>query len=146
MTKLTVKQFSHSHIYMLDVLDKDLTVINEQICGWALELEKGNALSFFDNDYLVFCAGIKKYWEGVGEIWMMCSTEIKKYIRELLYYSDVHLQQIIQKGEYRRLETSIRADWPEAQRFAEQFGFVREGVKRKFGPDGIDHIMYGRLI
>ena len=52
---------------------------------------------------------------------------------------------VIEHGLH-RIQAAVRADWPEAQRFAEFMGFENEGLMRKFGQDKTDYIRYARVL
>ena len=44
-----------------------------------------------------------------------------------------------------RVQSAIRKDFTEGQRFAEWLGLEKEGLMRKWGFDGSDQYMYARL-
>ena len=45
-----------------------------------------------------------------------------------------------------RIQAAVRADWPEAQRFAEFLGLENEGLMRKYGPDGSDYFRFAKVL
>ena len=52
---------------------------------------------------------------------------------------------IIKEQELVRIQAAVRADWPEAQRFAEFLGLENEGLMRKYGPDGSDYFRFAKV-
>ena len=43
------------------------------------------------------------------------------------------------------MHANVKADWMEAIRFAEFLGFEKEGLMKKFGPEGSDYLVMGRI-
>lgn len=106
---------------------------------------KGPAYSVFDGDSLVFCGGVVIQWDGVGECWLICNNTIKKYMREVCFYSDNYLERIIIDSHLHRVQATVPARWSKGLRFLERLGFYREGLLRKYSADKEDYYMYSRI-
>lgn len=106
---------------------------------------KGPAYSVFDGDSLVFCGGVVIQWDRVGECWIICNNTIKKYIREICFYSDNYLERIIIDSHLHRVQATVPARWIQGVRFLERLGFHREGTLRKYSSAGEDYYMYSRV-
>jgi len=53
--------------------------------------------------------------------------------------------KIAKKHNLKRVQTAVRKDFIEGQKFAEWLGLEKEGLMRKWGFDGSDQYMYARL-
>jgi RimJ/RimL family protein N-acetyltransferase len=45
----------------------------------------------------------------------------------------------------RRIQMTVRADFPRGLRFAEFLGFEKEGIMKSYGKDGADYILFARV-
>lgn len=102
----------------------------------------GPAYSFFYNDKLLACCGIRIFWPGVGEAWLCCSPEIENFKRELVVYSRSCLRNMIEENGLWRVECNVRADFPAAIRLVRRLGFNIEAQRRKYGVDKMDCFLY----
>lgn len=82
-------------------------------------------------DYVLHVSAV--VGEDVREYPLSFIREMKRIIK---IYED--------KAEVKRFQMDVQADWPEAVRFAEGLGFVREAVMKKYGHDLKDHYLYAR--
>jgi len=55
-------------------------------------------------------------------------------------------QHIQETHELSRIQASVCASDVRANRYAQWLGFEKEGIMRKYGPDGTDYIRYARVI
>ena len=108
-------------------------------------LQSYGARTFLENGHIIGCAGVALLWEGVGEGWFMGSERMQKNRYSVIRYVRKMLFKHQENGPLRRIHANVRADWPEALRFAEFLGFTKEGLLRKFGPDGKDYYVLGRV-
>lgn len=106
---------------------------------------KGPAYSVFDGDSLVFCGGVVIQWDGVGEGWLICNCDVKRYVREVYFYSDNYLERIIIDSHLHRVQATVPVHWGQGVRFLERLGFYREGLLRNYGPDKEDYYMFSRI-
>ncbi len=112
------------------------------------EYKNGPAFTGQVGDTTMICAGVLPIWKGRWEAWAAISSEVRK--REMLWIHRNVLKFLdnVQSCEpeiYCRIETTARADQPEAQRWLELLGFRREGRLRCYDASGIDHIQYARF-
>lgn len=91
---------------------------------------------------VVACAGLVRQWPTRHIAWALLNRE--KAPAHILWISRAvraHLAGV--KG---RIEMTVRADFPQGQRWAELLGFKIETPRlEKFGPEGEDHIGYVRI-
>ncbi len=98
---------------------------------------------------IVAVGGIREYWKGVGESWLILTKHAqKKGIFGLIAYNAIKkkLNEIIEDEKFWRIEANARADFPKAIRFIESLGFEFEGIKRKYTPDQCDMRSYSKII
>jgi len=93
------------------------------------------------NGHIIAAAGFIPMWDGVAECWFIGSDRIQTRIKSVLKTT----KQIINEVSYKRLHSNVRADWMKAIRFAEVLGFEKEGLMKKFGPEGSDYLVMGKV-
>lgn len=104
--------------------------------------------TIFDGE-VVAVGGMIDHFEGVGELWLMMTKQARKHdIFGLIALCAIgkKVNELIADHKLRRVEAKIRADFPEAIRMIEAFGFDNEGCKREATPDRCDLFIYGKLI
>jgi len=106
----------------------------------------GQSFSAIDNGHLIACRGIKQLWPGVAEVWFLSSDKVHNHVRPVIKIIFKYLPRLIKEQKLVRIQSAVRADWPEAQRFAQFMGLENEGLMRKYGPDGTDYFRYARVI
>jgi len=104
-----------------------------------------DAWTGLDSGHIIGCAGIFPMWEGVGEAWFIGADRIKAHSLSTIKFIKKVFKDKQDEGEYVRLQANVRADWPKAIKFAELVGFKKEGYMKKFGPDGLDYLIMGRI-
>lgn len=103
------------------------------------------AITLFDGDTPMVCAGIDDVREGVGEIWMFISIHASRIPKTLAIYSKRVFDAWWNSGDYIRLQGLVDADSKVGRRFDEWIGLEAEGTLRKYGPFGNDQVMYARV-
>jgi hypothetical protein len=79
-------------------------------------------------------------------VWAVFSDEITKVPVEFFRKTRRLILAYFKQYNLLRMEFTVKADFVVGKRFAEQLGFVREAVMRKWGHDGSDYILYARVI
>lgn len=139
---MEVREF---HPYDLDAVT--IPVMGERLGGtsltqYAIDLKQGGeAFTATVAGVPIACIGLIKYWEGRKYVWAFLAPDFCKHalsvtraIRRWLKYHGTG-----------RLETAIRCVDPRAVKWAEGFGFEREGLMRRWTEDGQDCFLYARL-
>jgi len=126
------------------ILQADAEYIKIQ--GNAKNLEQDN-LSFTGivNDKPIFSAGYKIFWGSVAECWFIATKEMSNYSLSVAKIIKKDFAKIAKKHNLKRVQTAVRKDFIEGQKFAEWLGLEKEGLMRKWGFDGSDQYMYARL-
>ena len=111
------------------------------------ELLQGLAFTFME-EVPVGCIGVLDLWPGVGEAWLSLSTrfEIGRPSRRWAELSRLIRREFDTAMKIRhRIHTAIPLDFEPGHRFVRHVGFVDEGIRRKYGPDGSDYLAFVRL-
>ena len=103
------------------------------------------SFSLIDNGHLIVAGGIFPVWDGLGEAWLIPSDRITRYRKSMISHLRRHIDRITKEDGLRRVQATVRADFPAAHRFLEFLGFDREGLMVSYGADGADHYLYARI-
>ena len=126
------------------VLEADRHYIN--VDGDARNLEQDHlAFTGIINDKPIFAAGMKMVWGQVAEGWVIATNEMWKYPLSIAKAIKKDFARVAKENNITRVQSAIRKDFSEGQRFAEWLGLEKEGLMRKWGFDGSDQYMYARL-
>lgn len=106
----------------------------------------GHCHSGMDDGHIFVCAGLLPVWPGCWRIWAMISRNTTTPQMLSLHRAGfAWLDQLQESWEFRRIETTARADHTPARRWLEMLGFECEGHLRRYDADGNDHKMYARV-
>jgi len=95
------------------------------------------------DDTVIAIGGINFLWPGVGEAWLLTSTELENHTR--IVYKEIKTFLKNTEKYYKRIQACVKTDFEEGIEFAERFGFEKEGTLRNYGIDGSDHYMMGLI-
>ena len=126
------------------VLEADRHYIN--VDGDARNLVQDHlAFTGIVNDKPIFAAGMKMVWGQVAEGWVIATSEMWKHPLSVAKAIKKDFARVAKENNITRVQSAIRKDFSEGQRFAEWLGLEKEGLMRKWGFDGSDQYMYARL-
>ena len=126
------------------VLEADRHYIN--VDGDAKNLVQDHlAFTGIVNDNPIFAAGMKMVWGQVAEGWVIATSEMWKHPLSVAKAIKKDFARVAKENNITRVQSAIRKDFSEGQRFAEWLGLEKEGLMRKWGFDGSDQYMYARL-
>ena len=126
------------------VLEADRHYINVE--GNAKNLEQNNlAFTGIVNYQPIFAAGMKMVWGRVAEGWVIATNEIWKNPLAVARAIKKDFARVAREHDIERVQTAIRKDFKQGQRFAEWLGLENEGLMKKFGFDGTDQYRYARI-
>jgi len=150
MTKqiLHIVPYTRSHgTYILSqqmnhvLMDRDA-----QFEGETMELEQqGLAFTGLVNDEPIFAAGMKPIWKGVAEGWVLATAKVWDHPLLVARAIKKDFARVAREHDIERVQTAIRKDFKQGQRFAEWLGLENEGLMKKFGFDGTDQYRYARI-
>jgi hypothetical protein len=108
--------------------------------GW------GPAYTFFcHHGELLACAGVSIHWEGLGEVWMVMSPHAGRHLLEVVVWAGRMLDKMQEDLRLRRLQADVVADDEKANSFVRHYGFVAEGLMRRYDVLGRDTVRYARI-
>ena len=123
------------------LMDKDA-----QFDGDAMNLVQDHlAFTGLVNNKPIFAAGMKMVWGQVAEGWVIATSEMWKHPLSVAKAIKKDFARVAKENNITRVQSAIRKDFSEGQRFAEWLGLEKEGLMRKWGFDGSDQYMYARL-
>mgnify|MGYP001387509610 CR=1 FL=1 len=93
----------------------------------------------------IFAAGMKMIWGQVAEGWVIATSDMWKYPLGVARAIKKDFARVAKENNIVRVQTAIRKDFKQGQRFAEWLGLENEGLMRKFGFDGTDQYRYARI-
>ena len=126
------------------VLEADKNYIN--IAGNAKNLEQDDlAFTGLIGKKPIFAAGMKMIWGQVAEGWVIATQDVWNHPLSVAKAIKKDFARIAKENNITRVQTSIRKDFEQGQRFAEWLGLENEGLMRKFGFDGTDQYRYARI-
>ena len=126
------------------VLEADKHYIN--IEGDAKNLEQNDlAFTGMVRSKPIFAAGMKMVWGRVAEGWVIATQDVWNHPLSVAKAIKKDFARIAKENNITRVQTSIRKDFEQGQRFAEWLGLENEGLMRKFGFDGTDQYRYARI-
>ena len=93
----------------------------------------------------ILAGGIIPLWDGVAEGWVIATEDVWNYPLSVAKAIRKDFARVAKENNITRVQSAIRKDFFEGQRFAEWLGLEKEGLMRKWGFDGSDQYMYARL-
>jgi len=89
---------------------------------------------------IIACAGIAT-WVGMGTLWAFVAHDAGPHFVRL----DRYVRRLLNLVPLRRIEASTEVDFSQGCRWLELLDFQSEGILRKYGPNGEDHMRYARV-
>ena len=109
---------------------------------WCLDAdEKGKAFTILCGVEIIACVGIITVIDGVGLAWALYPPNIGDYHIDPRIAKD-RLREMMVEHNFRRVQATVRADFPAGESYLRYLGFKREGIMAKYEPDGTDSILY----
>lgn len=106
---------------------------------------EGNALTALWRGRIVACWGYNKMWPGVAEAWLITSVEIVSLSVTLTRTTIRYFDKIAIEQQLKRLQITVNVENDLAMRWANALKFQPEGLLRKYGPSGSDHMMFAKV-
>jgi len=116
-------------------IDERLGSIEESGCAWTIFYQGNPAL----------CYGFEYKWDGVIEAWLLPGSVS---LRHGVLLSRGARRLFDKIGPYlglHRLQIVVDVNREKAVQWARFLKFEREGLMRRYGPEGHDYYMYARL-
>lgn len=92
---------------------------------------------------IVGCGGIRRLWDGVGEVWLMLSPTVNRFPIRTGEVIVNGMRALIEDNDFFRLQGWCRVGFTKAHTVFRHLGFTPEGIARKYAPDKVDCVLYG---
>jgi len=108
----------------------------------ARELElSGLCQTVLYEDAPIACGGLAQIWPHRYQAWMLLDRRTGRHMPWITKQVSAYLQKVVG-----RVELTVRADFPQGQRWARMLWFELETpLLRQYGHDGADHVGYVRI-
>lgn len=97
---------------------------------------------------IVGIGGMIILWEGVGEMWLMLTANCKREgVFGIIAFEAIKkkVDELIKEHKMRRVQCTVRVDFPKARKMVVALGFQLEGLMKKYCPDSCDVWLYARI-
>jgi len=146
--QVQIVPFHWAHPYAMDLREFDKrafdNIPNYQDMLKAFQAE-GGACTALWRGKIVACWGCNNMWPGVSEAWLITSVEIVSLASTLTRATIRYFDKIATEDKLKRLQITVDVENELAMRWAKMLKFTPEGVMRKYGAGGIDHMMFARI-
>lgn len=149
LREIDVDEFVVSDLDEMDIriFDTEWIKQTDLIKGYAKLGNMGPACTGRYEGKVIFCAGIRVLWKGVGEVWSIGDKILaKKFAKEMFEWQKELINTVLHKKQFHRLQAHVMKKWKGACRYTERLGFYSEALLHKYGPVGEDYILYARVV
>jgi hypothetical protein len=102
----------------------------------------GPAFTVTSRGDIVACVGVIPQWENYSRAWALLSGDSGRHLLGITRA----IRRWLRFHNSGRVDTSVVVDFQQAIRWAAMLGFVREGLMRKYTPDGKDCYLYAQVV
>lgn len=105
----------------------------------------GDAFTLMYDGRVMCVGGVHNIWPGCGQVWLIPSVYALQH--PMVFARQVRriLDVMIETHQLHRVQALINTKLAPGERWIEMLGFTKEGVLRKYSPQGNDYFMYGRV-
>lgn len=126
---------------------KKIYLDNMQLFPQLVEAVKRDpAITVLDTEGTILAIfGFQAIYPGVGELWAVTTPQSNYYPIAFCKLTNQLLEKHAQDNSLRRVQMAVRADYTQGKKFATFLNFDAEGIMRRYGPEGADYVMFGRV-
>lgn len=103
------------------------------------------AFTVFDKNIAIGIVGVLSIWDGLGDAFTIISKDIKNHGRAAYEAAGLLVPTIFNSMKLRRLQATVLVGFDVGVKFIENIGFQREGIMKKWTPDGDDVYIYAMV-
>jgi len=137
---MSIAMFKTEHLSMIKPLG-NINLFAPEFKGALLE-DNTEAFTIFDGDKVISILGIRVIWGGLGEVFTIMCDDIRDHGKALYEGCILSLPTMFKALKLRRLQATVIVGFDKGIKFIENLGFKRDGVMRKWTPDGKDVYLY----
>lgn len=106
----------------------------------------GPAWTLLSDGRPIMSGGVVILWPGVGEAWTLISKQVTDYPLAAVKALRKCIAEAVERHGLRRIQATARRNDDRAVALLHVLGFKVEGLMPRYGPDGEDYYMCGRVI
>jgi len=134
--------FKKEHLNMINLVFEMTEAGKQSLAGY----DDVIGYTGMEDDTVLATGGVHRMWNGVGEAWLLVGAEGYAKPKTVAKYTDYIFQHIQEEHQMFRIQASVSVADNRANRYAQWLGFEKEGIMRRYGPDGTDYIRYARVV
>lgn len=148
---ITIRTALAGDALLLDVREEQRDTFNNKDIdylirahAWLMMLSPMNYTVFHD-DKILMMISISLIADGVAEISFLTDNNFVNSSRLVKIAMIKAFKEATDFLPFRRLQAKVKEGFDIGTRFVERMGMVSEGVLQKYGPEGDNYIMYGKV-
>jgi hypothetical protein len=106
----------------------------------------GLSYTLIQDGKILLCFGVTLMWRGVGEFWIMPSDSDELVSISVINHVTQMIDIIIEQFTLNRIHIQVRVANERTLCFINSLGFDKEGLMKKYGPEGGDYFMLSKTI
>lgn len=130
-----LKYFQEQDKQLVDRMDRFLEMV-------AQGASMGPSFTCFRGEELLGVGGLRVFWEGVAEAWLLLSPSVNGSAVGLLRAIRSKFGELVNSFGLWRVQASVKTDNLQGVRIMRWLGFASEGVMHGYGPDGSNYFLY----
>lgn len=150
-------RFPHTRVKMIEIralLQEDLKYVRKNpledaVKGYPdMPIDYKTSYTALWDGVIVGAGGASMMWKGVWEFWIILTKNSKRggiYGITALEAIRRKIDEIIEENDIVRAQATVRLDFPKGIRMLEALGFEREGLLRRYTPDGASVYRYAKV-
>lgn len=114
----------------------------------AMSIDYRTSYTALWDDIIVGVGGAAILWKGVWEFWLILAGDSKlDGLHGIVAFDAIKekVDEIIEDNKIVRAQATARLDFPKGIKMLEALGFEREGLLRRYAPDGASVYRYARI-
>ncbi len=123
------------HAVVVRTLEPHLQLVEAQKKTWTLML----------GDEVHAYGGYESSWPGRATLWMILDRRLESRGLLALTRCIQIIIDVLHANGFRRIETTARTDWPQANRWPPLLGFEAECEMKRYDPEGRTHTLYAMV-
>lgn len=138
---MIVIPFRPEHVAAMNLQEHQRLAVSVLTMDYIAQIaHAGPSITGLVNGRVMGCCGIASPGFGIGTLWAFVAQDSGPHFIRL----DRCVRRLLEIPKLRRIEASAETDFRNGCRWLEMLGFQSEGVMRKYGPHGEDHMRYAR--
>ena len=149
MSKIQILPFKAYHVAQMDLREWDRKFLASapDLASASADYFEKNSMGFtgFAPEGIVGAGGLVKVFDTNWEAWVFTTPLFEKYGVRVGLLARKIVDNFFNSTSVLRIQAPIDSTHRHAMRFAEVMGLRREGILRKYGPEGQDFYMFARV-